>query len=347
MGRPRTTIALALLLQIILPSRAQQSVDPLTVDLSGNWQFRLGDNLEWKTPAPDQGAWEVAQVPATWESQGYPEYDGFAWYRRAFKVAPTLARAGTVVLHLGRIDDADEVYLNGAFVGATGGMPPGYYSAYNTQREYVIPAGLLDMDGENVLAVRVYDHVGDGGIVEGRVGLTASSPADADLIRLDGAWSFRTGDDPSWSEVEVDKEGWTPITVPGNWEPQGFRDYDGYAWYRKEFFLPEQAEPSDFVLLLGKIDDLDATYVNGKEVGRTGPVERGGMADNYWQQQREYIVPAAMLKPGDYNVIAVRVYDGVGGGGLYEGPHALYPADIDRTSLQQKLQNILDRVTGH
>ncbi|MDX1741305.1 MAG: beta galactosidase jelly roll domain-containing protein, partial [Rhodothermales bacterium] len=276
-----------------------QHVDEASfVDLSGAWQFRTGDDLNWKLPSTSQGQWDLIDVPDSWESRGHPDLDGFAWYRRAFKLPQDFGEGATVVLHLGKIDDVDEVYLNGVFVGATGGMPPAYYSAYDAVREYTLPPGALDANGENIVAVRIFDNGGFGGIVDGRVGLSEIGDLEPDLVRLDGMWSFRTGDDPSWSQVDVGKEGWTSITVPGNWEPQGYRDYDGYAWYRKEFFLPARPEPTHFVLRLGKIDDLDVAYMNGVEVGRTGAMGRAGISDNDWLTDREYRVPATVLNFG-------------------------------------------------
>ena len=343
---PRLALVCATVCAIpVSTAAAQQSPEGLLLDLSGEWQFRTGDNLAWKAADAAPDGWSKIRVPSSWESRGHTNHDGYAWYRRVFKGPPAVG-GGTALLHLGRIDDADEVYVNGAFVGATGGMPPAYYSAYDAIREYPIPPGVLDLSGENVITVRVYDRTGEGGIVEGPVGLSIEAQSQDDLLRLDGVWSFRTGDDPSWSEPELDKEGWTIITVPGNWEPQGFRDYDGYAWYRREFFLADQTEPTDYVLLLGRIDDLDATFVNGREVGRTGSIDRAQASGEDWQKQREYLVPAEALRFGEYNVISVRVFDATGGGGLYEGPHALYPAQMEESKLKQKLQDLLDRVTG-
>lgn len=324
---------------------AQQSGGDSLLDLSGEWQFAAGDDLSWKTPGPDQGQWTALQVPGSWESQGFPEYDGFAWYRRAFKLPPSLRNAD-LILHLGRIDDSDEVFINGTFVGSSGSMPPTYMSAYGETREYSVPSSVVDPEGENIIAIRVFDERLDGGIMEGRIGLEPRAPTDGDLIRLDGVWSFRTGDNAEWAQRDTDKEGWSNITVPGTWEPQGHRDYDGYAWYRKEFFLPAQKVPGAYVLLLGKIDDLDQTFVNGVEVGHTGAIDHARMSNDEWQRQREYEVPAKNLLFGDYNVIAVRVFDGTGGGGMFEGPHALYPRSIDANTLQDRLEDLLHRVTG-
>jgi hypothetical protein len=54
-------------------------------------------------------------------------------------------------------------------------------------------------------------------------------------IVLPDNWLFRTSDDPSYKDINLDESGWVNINVPGNWEDQGFPEYDGYVWYRLHF----------------------------------------------------------------------------------------------------------------
>jgi sialate O-acetylesterase len=65
---------------------------------------------------------------------------------------------------------------------------------------------------------------------------------------------------------------------------------------------------------LGMIDDSDVSWVNGHEVGRT---------DNAWNRARLYDVPPSALRAGR-NVIAVRVQDFQGGGGIHGDPGLLF-----------------------
>jgi sialate O-acetylesterase len=81
---------------------------------------------------------------------------------------------------LGKIDDVDQTYINGVLVASTGTFPKnrdnwgGYGQEYNAQRGYYIPAGLLKK-GTNVIAVRVLDTGGVGGIYEGPLGLLSQT----------------------------------------------------------------------------------------------------------------------------------------------------------------------------
>ena len=86
------------------------------VDLSGHWKFSIGDDSSWANPDYNDSEWDQIKVSTSWESEGYNEYNGFAWYRKKFK-AGSLSENEPVYLMLGNIDDADEVYINGHLVG--------------------------------------------------------------------------------------------------------------------------------------------------------------------------------------------------------------------------------------
>jgi sialate O-acetylesterase len=94
--------------------------------------------------------------------------------------------------------------------------------------------------------------------------------------------------------------------VPALWETQGYDGLDGVAWYRTSFDLSADDATRGVRLGLGAIDDADITWVNGVEVGRT----------NNYSLPRVYDVAARALHAGR-NVIAVRVEDGGGGGGIW------------------------------
>jgi hypothetical protein len=73
-----------------------------------------------------------------------------------------------MVLHLGRINDVDETWVNGREVGATGSFPQDYKTAWTQDRRYTVPAESLrwGLGEENVLVIRVYDGGGDGGLTD-------------------------------------------------------------------------------------------------------------------------------------------------------------------------------------
>ncbi len=139
-------------------------------------------------------------------------------------------------------------------------------------------------------------------------------------------WKFKTGDNSAWAWPEYDDSTWETIEAGTDWENQGHGTYDGFAWYRQEVFIPESlkkraVENGGLVLRLARIDDSDVTYFNGQILGSTGglpPDYQSGYGD-----PRVYTVPVDRVAWGAQNTIAVRVYDGGGGGGIVGNPVSL------------------------
>jgi sialate O-acetylesterase len=80
------------------------------------------------------------------------------------------------------------------------------------------------------------------------------------------------------------------------------------------------------VLLLGKIDDFDETYVNGELIGRTGRMRKNWDSKDWgseYGRSRAYAIPTGLLRPGKMNTLAVRVLDVHMHGGIYDGPVGL------------------------
>ncbi len=297
-------------------------------DLRGSWRFEIGDDIEWAHPDFDDSGWEEVTVPSAWEDQGFPGYDGIAWYRTRFE-APFEWQGKTLHLLMGYIDDVDEVYLNGHFLGFMGQFPPNYIGSDNIPREYHLPVDYLNLSGTNTIAVRIYDHMLAGGIVRGRVGIYEEKQVLTPDFPLGGTWLFSTGDDPDRSDPSFDDRGWTEVYVPAYWETQGYKGYNGFGWYRKRFRLPPNLIGEKLILLLGKIDDLDETYLNGRRVGRTGVIPPQGDMFNRAEYSflRAYTIPPDMLYGDRDNVVAVRVYDGWLHGGIYQGPVGIVTRD--------------------
>ena len=105
---------------------------------------------------------------------------------------------------------------------------------------------------------------------------------------------------------QLDDQSWKEIKAPGRWEQQGYRRFDGIAWYRKTVQLPQSLVGKELQLSLAMIDDQDKTFVNGKKVGETAG----------WNKPRKYTIPSA-LNDKAAMTITVQVNDTGGGGGIY------------------------------
>jgi len=299
------------------------------LDLRGQWKFEIGDDVRRADSAFNDAKWEQVFVPANWEDEGFPGYDGYAWYRKRFR-APGEWKGKSLYLHLGHIDDVDEVYLNGHLIGFSGGFPPKYFTAYDANREYPLMGAYLKYAGDNVIAVRVFDEKLGGGINYGKIGIFEDATAFRTDFQLPAMWKFTTGDNMEWKETGFDDSRWKDVIVPALWETQGFRDYDGFGWYRVKFRLPQQLTEKRLIAMVGRIDDLDEVYINGERIGRTGYIssnrDRLSISDEYLEV-RAYTIPSDLLRTDRENVMAVRVYDGFQHGGIYNGPIGIVTRD--------------------
>ena len=129
----------------------------------------------------------------------------------------------------------------------------------------------------------------------------------------DESWKSISFDDEQFKNSGFSDENWKVMNLPLNWEQTEMSSFDGVVWFRKTITLTELHQGA--TLRLGAIDDRDQTYVNGTLVG-----EHMGAGD--YQIEREYEIPDGVLKKGD-NVIAVRVIDTGGGGGIWKAEKGL------------------------
>jgi sialate O-acetylesterase len=317
-----TSLVICFMIRSIPVSAVQDNLT-LLQSLKGAWSFSIGINEEWTSPKYNDTGWETIKVPASWEDQGFNGYNGYAFYRKKITI-PSVHKGRMLYLYLGYIDDVDAVYLNGYKIGSTGGFPPNYTTAYNAERVYFIPEQYINFDGTNLISVKVYDSYQAGGIVGGEIGLYGGRASMSFDVNLQTEWKFKPGDDIRRKDAGFDDSLWEEIMVPAKWEDQGYRDYDGYAWYRKTFVYQGTSDDDKMVILLGKIDDIDQVYINGTLVGSTGNfpdrTHSRAFSGQEYDAFRGYFLPAGMLKKGEKYVIAVRVLDTGGLGGIYEGP---------------------------
>jgi sialate O-acetylesterase len=110
----------------------------------------------------------------------------------------------------------------------------------------------------------------------------------------------------------------------GYWEQWGVPElasYDGMVWYRTTVTLSAQQAEQAAVLSLGRVDEMDQTWINGRPIGSVPAA---------WQADpepligpgpgRTYRLPRGTLQPGE-NLIVVNVLDTYASGGL-AGPAA-------------------------
>ena len=111
---------------------------------------------------------------------------------------------------------------------------------------------------------------------------------------------------------DFDDSNWASRSIPGRIDQINDGFMDGVIWLRKAFDIEDVS--SDYTLKIGAVDDMDATFINGKKVG-------GLAGAGYHNTTREMKIPGSLLEKGK-NMIAIRVID-TGGGGSVSGPVVL------------------------
>lgn len=141
-------------------------------------------------------------------------------------------------------------------------------------------------------------------------------------MNLNGEWKFKIGDNSSWAEPGFNDSGWSTIKAPSPWEDQGYRGYDGFAWYRKTITIDKTFQNQELILQLGYIDDIDEVFLNGQKIGQSGSFPPS--YSTAYNALRKYYIPGKLLRFGQENVIAVRVYDSQLEGGIIKGDLKIY-----------------------
>ena len=111
---------------------------------------------------------------------------------------------------------------------------------------------------------------------------------------------------PIWVSAALDESSWKQLPLPGLWEESVLPDFDGVVYLRKKITIPPSWNGKQVKLSLGMIDDNDVTYFDGEKIGET----------EGYNVPRMYTIPAEKVTAGAHT-IAIKVFDGSGGGGLY------------------------------
>jgi sialate O-acetylesterase len=150
---------------------------------------------------------------------------------------------------------------------------------------------------------------------EARTGGTAQPSLEA----LQKAWWEKleqtdTGSREKWNRADLDDSAWESVALPGAFD-EDLGGFDGVVWYRRTVQIPQDWVQKDLVIELGPIDDCDTFYADSERWGATHQ-------DGAWQTPRKYAIAAKLVD--DRNVVlAVRVLDTGGAGGLVGAPESL------------------------
>jgi sialate O-acetylesterase len=227
-----------------------------------------GEKLGWHRAGFDDSSWEPMDLPSFWQSHGL-KFNGVVWFRRSVDLGSHTA-GRDAILELGAIDDFDQTYFNGELVGE---HPKGTPGAFKIRRRYRIPARLV-RPGANVIAVRVFDHAGQGGFagpIEAMAAYVEAEPGDRHSLA--GTWRYAVEHRIELVPGEVWRTfpGTPPLLAPENTPatlyggmiaplvPFGLR---GILWYQGESNVDAYASYRDRMLAL--IRDWRARFGQGQ-----------------------------------------------------------------------------------
>jgi len=137
---------------------------PLTITLSDDWRFcpdekNVGKAEKWYAADFDDSRWKIINAGERWEDQGYPQLDGYAWYRKTVEV-PLDWTGKDVWIKFAGVNDAYELFINGKSVSYFGEANISFAGKPSITRisEY------LKYGETNSIAVEVNDWGNSGGL---------------------------------------------------------------------------------------------------------------------------------------------------------------------------------------
>jgi len=134
----------------------------------------------WFRPDVNTDDWSTMKIPGYWDDTRLGNINGSVWFRKKVDIPASMV-GKPAIIRLGRIVDADSVFINGTFVGSTSYQYP--------RRRYNIPAGVLK-EGSNTIVIRVINVGGRGGFVPDK---PYDITAGGQWISLKKEWKFHLG----------------------------------------------------------------------------------------------------------------------------------------------------------
>ena len=108
---------------------------------------------------------------------------------------------------------------------------------------------------------------------------------------------------------------WEKQPVGQKWREAHGEDYDGIAWYRTRFTVPPDTRGKRIALVFGAVDEAATVWVNDKLLLKR--IFDAKLNPESWKEPFEVEV-TDVARTGARNVVAVRVEDRVGAGGIWK-----------------------------
>jgi hypothetical protein len=164
-----------------------------------------------------------------------------------------------------------------------------------------------------------------------------------EIISLEGKWFFKKDPDnlglkKKWFLDSFSTDNWEAIELGRYWEEQGQGDYDGYAWYKKDIFIPKNWRDDNPGIMFAGVDDAYELYINGKRVISFGSMNS---EENSVCNTATAFSVGKYLHAGEYNDFTIRVFDFWGAGGINKSPMIIF----QKAEALEKLKSRVDALS--
>lgn len=149
----------------------------------------------WVNTNLNDANWKQMDLPAYFDLNEKPNFDGVVWFRKKIKIPEDWA-GKELILNLGTIDDNDISYFDGKEIGRTQG--------YDRERKYTVNKSEVSA-GEHVITVKVFDGGGGGGIYGSATNFFMQSGSQKQPLQ--GLWKYNIG---------IDLKDFKPMPQPNN-----------------------------------------------------------------------------------------------------------------------------------
>ena len=156
-------------------------------------------------------------------------------------------------------------------------------------------------------------------------GLAKARDAKFSALRIGPESMFRAdpkdaGEKEGWFAADYADLEWARIKCgePGGWDKQGFAKLTGTGWYRLRFDVPANFGKNRMVrLFVGAADEDCTVYLNGKRAFEHTCASTKLTPEQIWD--RPFVFdPGQNLKLGAENVLALRIHNRLGMGGVWK-----------------------------
>ncbi len=152
------------------------------LDISKDWRFQpdpehVGLQNGWDAVTYDDTDWTTFNAGERWEDHGFPDVDGYGWFRRWVDVPEDWADA-KVWLTLGGVNDACTIYCNGTRVNAYGDTSDRSVANVPIIAEL---SAFVTPGKRNLVAIECLDWGGSGGLWH----LPCALTTDINLLPVD------------------------------------------------------------------------------------------------------------------------------------------------------------------